>query len=408
MEYRWKKNTAIFLISQAISLFGSSLVQYAITWHITLTTKSGVYATLAILCGFLPTFLLSPFAGVWADRYNRKILIVLADGGIALSTLVLAVLWMGGYQEIWLLLAVMAVRAFGSAIQQPCINAMLPSVVPNDQLTRVNGINGSLQSLIMLVSPMLSGALMGFASLSSIFFIDVMTAIAAIGVLIFLFQLPEKIIEENVRTAGGGYLSELKEGFTYILSTPFLRNFFAIAIVLWLMTGPIAFLTPLQVARNYGDDVWRLTAVEVAFSAGMLGGGLIISVWGGFKNRVHTIALAAIVMAIGSCVLGVAIPFWSYLIAMVVIGLMLPAYNTPAIVLLQEKVEPRYIGRVFGVMTMLSSSLLPVGMLAFGPLADYVPIEYLLVATGLVMATLAVIMMRNKPLLQAGLRIEGT
>ena len=79
----WKRNIILFLSSQTISLFGSSLVQYAIMWHITLTTESGMMMTLFIICGFIPTFILSPVAGVWADRYNRKILIILADGLIA-------------------------------------------------------------------------------------------------------------------------------------------------------------------------------------------------------------------------------------------------------------------------------------------------------------------------------------
>src|SRR5690554_4174095 len=91
MNTNWKKNIILFLTSQTISLFGTSLVQYAIMWHITLTTQSGVMMTIAIICGFLPTFFLSPFAGVWADRFNRKLLIILSDSMIALTTLVLAI-----------------------------------------------------------------------------------------------------------------------------------------------------------------------------------------------------------------------------------------------------------------------------------------------------------------------------
>src|SRR3954463_5439188 len=99
----WKKNIILFLSSQTVSLFGSSLVQYAIMWHITLTTESGLMMTLYIICGFIPTFILSPVAGVWADRYNRKMLIILADGLIALSTLALAILFLMGFDAIWLL-----------------------------------------------------------------------------------------------------------------------------------------------------------------------------------------------------------------------------------------------------------------------------------------------------------------
>ncbi|EQB89501.1 hypothetical protein M918_03025 [Clostridium sp. BL8] len=173
MKTNWKKNTLLFLLSQTISLFGSSLVQYAILWYITLNTKSGAMMTISIICGFLPTFFLSPFAGVWADRYNRKTLIMLSDSFIALSTLLLAILFLMGYESMGLLFVMSALRSIGTGIQTPAIGAFLPQIVPEDKLTKVNGINGSVQSMVMLVSPMISGALLSMASIESIFFIDV-------------------------------------------------------------------------------------------------------------------------------------------------------------------------------------------------------------------------------------------
>ncbi|MGE5496250.1 MAG: MFS transporter [Burkholderiales bacterium] len=159
----WKKNTALFLAGQGVSLLGSSLVQYAIIWHITLTTQSGAMMTVSILCGFLPYFFMSPFAGVWADRFDRKILIVLSDGMIAAITLIAAVIFLCGYSELWLLFAISAVRALGGAVQAPAVGAFLPQIVPQDKLTRVGGINSTLQSSIMLVSPMLGAFLLSVA-----------------------------------------------------------------------------------------------------------------------------------------------------------------------------------------------------------------------------------------------------
>ena len=108
-----------FLGSQTISFFGSSIVQYAILWYLTLTTQSGIIMMLSVVFGFLPTFFISPFAGVWADRYNRKRLIVLSDGVTAFSTLVLIVLFLVGQRSIWVLLVASAIRALGSGIQMP-------------------------------------------------------------------------------------------------------------------------------------------------------------------------------------------------------------------------------------------------------------------------------------------------
>jgi DHA3 family macrolide efflux protein-like MFS transporter len=148
----WKKNIVLFLVSQTVSLFGSSLVQYAIMWYIILNTQSGIMSTIFIICGFLPTFILSPFAGVWADRFNRKKLIILSDTTIAISTFLLAILFLWGYDSIWLLFVVAAVRALGTGVQTPTVGAFLPQLVPSDKLTKVNGINNSLQSFVTLLS----------------------------------------------------------------------------------------------------------------------------------------------------------------------------------------------------------------------------------------------------------------
>jgi DHA3 family macrolide efflux protein-like MFS transporter len=156
------------------------------------------------------------------------------------------------------------------------------------------------------------------------------------------------------------------------------------------------------VTRSFGDDVWRLTAIEVSFSIGMMAGGLIIAAWGGFKNKLHTMVLSNFVIAFGTIALGIVPGFSIYLILMGIVGLMMPIFNTPFTVLLQQKVEPEYMGRVFGVMNMLSSSLMPLAMIFFGPVADFVDIEVLLVVTGALMIVQSTIMAVNKVLLEAG------
>lgn len=152
------------------------LVQYAILWHITLEMQSGAMMTPSIVCGFVPAFFVSPFAGIWADRYDRKKLIVVSDTFIALGTLVIALLYLSGHESLWLLFLAMSIRSFGTGVQTPAVNAFLPQIVPTDQLLRVNGINGSIQSVIALASPVASGALMSLVTLDKIFLIDVETA----------------------------------------------------------------------------------------------------------------------------------------------------------------------------------------------------------------------------------------
>ena len=394
---------AVFMSSQAISIFGSSLVQFAITAYITIETKSGLYATLAILCAILPTFILSPFAGVWADKYNRKKLIALADGCIAVCTLAVAVIFLIGYGSIWVLYAALVIRGLGSAIQTPCVGAMLPDIVPEENLTRMNGINGSLNSLFSLASPMLGALLLSFAPLGAIFFVDVITAIIGIFLLLKFFVLPDKKKEE---TASDNYFSEMKLGIKYIAKTKYLMQFFSYCVLLFICIAPAAFLTQVQVVRNYGDDIWRLSAINVSFSVGMLIGGITISLWGGFKNRVHTMIFAALLMGLTTIAIGIKMPFIIYVISMAACGIPLPFINTPAMVMLQERVDPQYIGRVFGVMTMISSAMTPLGMIIFGPIADFVPIEYLLIGTGIAISIGGIAMTRTKALIRAGSKTE--
>ena len=369
-------------------------------WYITLTTKSGMMMTLFIICGFIPTFILSPIAGVWADRYNRKILIILADALIAIATLVLAIVFIMGYDAIWLLFVMAAIRAIGTGIQTPAVGAILPQIVPKDMLTKVNGINGSIQAVIMFVSPMVSAALMTMSSLGVIFFIDVITAAVAIVTLLFFLKIAvhKKASQEQITS----YFSDFKQGIIYIKKHDFLKTFFLFFGIFFVLMAPAAFLTPLQVTRSFGDDVWRLTAIELAFSIGMMAGGGIIAAWGGFQNKVYTMTFASLLMGACTFALGIVPIFWIYLLSMAVFGIAMPIFNTPTMVLIQEKVDENYLGRIFGVFGMISTSMMPIGMLIFGPLADVMEIEWLLIGTGVLILVLSIFLGRNKVLVETG------
>lgn len=396
----WKKNIILFLASQNISLFGSMLVQYAITWYITLETQSGIMMTISIICGFVPTFFISPFAGVWADRYNRKILIILSDSLIALATLILAILFFMGYDSMGLLFTVSAIRSFGAGIQMPAIGAFLPQIVPEDKLTKVNATNSSIQSLVTLVSPMISGALLTVTTIESIFFIDVVTA--AIGVFILLLFLHVPAHGKALGKQKISYFQDMGEGVKYINNHGFVKTLFVFCAIYFVLVSPLAFLTPLQVARSFGNDVWRLTSIEVTYSIGMTIGGIVMAYWGGLKNKIHTMVVSNLAIAVFTLVLGFTSIFWIYLFIMAAIGVVLPMFNTPFTVLLQQKVEQDFLGRVFGVLTMISTSVMPLAMLVYGPVADLIRIEWLLIGTGVLMLVQSLAMLRSKVLIEAG------
>jgi MFS transporter, DHA3 family, macrolide efflux protein len=383
-QYRgWKKKAALFLSSQSLSLFGSMLVQYAIIWHVTLTTQSGAILTIATIAGFLPQILISLFAGVWADRYNRKFLIIAADLLTAGSTLVLAILFMAGYQELWLLFLVSGIRSVGAGVQSPAVNAMLPQIVPTDKLIRVNGINGTIQPFIMIASPVASGALLSFSRLEYIFFIDVVTAILAVGLLLVL-----KVAPHSKATAQqqAGYLADLREGLVYIGQNRTIKTLFIFFAFIFFLIAPVAFLTPLLVARSFGEEVWRLTANEVTFFGGSILGGIILTSWGGFKNHFRTLGLSCIVWAVLFSGLGLARDFNLYLALMFLSGIPMPFFGATTVTLLQETVQADMQGRVFGLQQLIGNIVMPGGMLLFGPLSDVVAIETLLVLSSGLMA----------------------
>ena len=396
----WEKNILLFLVSQTISLFGSSLVQYAMMWYITLQTQSGIMLTISIICSFVPTFFLSPFAGVWADRYNRKFLIAASDSMIAIATLILAILFISGYDAIWLLFVISAVRSLGAAVQLPAVGAYIPQLVPEDKLTRVNAINTTIQSVLMLVAPMVSGVLLSIASIESIFFIDVVTAALAVFILLFYLHVPAHSKAQEKQKPS--YMADMRLGIEYINNHVYIKKFFIFLGAYLFMIAPIAFLSPLQVARSFGSDVWRLTAVEIAFSAGMVLGGLLMASWSGLKNRTYTMVLSVLSGGVFIFMMGAVHDFYVYLAFMALCGISVPIFDVPSIVMIQEKVEESYMGRVLGVMNMIMSSTLPIAMLLFGPLADYIRIEWMLMITGALIVLEGFLLAFSRDLVEAG------
>ncbi len=402
-----KRNIILYLASQIVSLFGSSLVQCVTFWYITLETQSGTMMTIAMIAGFLPTFLISPFAGVWADRHDRKKIIMLADGLVALATLGLFFAFRLGYGSVWVVIAAMAVRGFGQGIQQPAVGAFLPQLVPQDKLMRVNSINGSAQSAMMLISPALGVVLYGAFPIEVIFAVDVVTAAIAIIILRFFVKSEKQEIPQTHEKVG--YFTDLKVGLGYIRKHAFVGRFFSYMVPLSILIAPVAVLFSLQITQKFGSDTWRLGVNDAVFAVGMLLGSVLMMTWGGFKNRSKTIAVGCTVMSVGTIAYGLVPNFWLFAACSVIIGMSMPLFNTPSMVILQEKVENEFLGRVMSIMSMTMSLGMPVGLLIFGPLADVIGLWLEFVITGVVMLLLTLKFALDKTMRNAGVRlVTGT
>jgi len=384
----WQKRVAVFLTGQTVSTFGSFLVQYAILWHLTLTTKSGVILALAAVFGFLPQAIVSIFAGVWADRVNRKVMIIIADSMIALSTLVLAILMLSGIDDLWIIFAAMTVRSIGAGFQMPAISALLPQIVPMDKLMRVNGINSSLQSSLTLLAPVAAAGVYSTMSLTAIFFIDVVTAVIGVALLatISVPTLTRALSDEKP-----SYFADLKEGMQYIFSNDLVRWVMVIFGLVFLLIVAPSNLSPLMIVRNFGSEVWMLTVLELAFGVGMVLGGALMASIGSKADRIKMIIGSSILFGVLAIGLGFTTNLIVFYALFFVVGLAVPAFSTSAMTLLQETVEPERQGRVFGFVGIVMAVAMPLGMAVLGPLADIVSVEILLIVTGAATVLIAVL-----------------
>ena len=384
----WKKKVAVFLVGQTITTFGSLLVQYALLWHLTLTTKSGVVLALAAVFGFLPQAIVSIFAGVWADRVNRKVMIIVSDSTIALATLVLAFFMLSGVDDLWLVFLVMAVRSVGAGIQMPAISALIPQIVPTDKLMRVNGINSSVQSSLLIIGPVAAAGIYSTVSLAAILFVDVVTAVIGLSLLATITVPTLSRAASNDKPS---YFTDLKEGLNYIFTHDLVRWVMVIYSIVFLLVVAPSNLSPLMLVRTFGSDVWLLTILELSFGIGMVAGGALMAIFASKMDRLGMMVGTSILFGVLAVVMGFTTNLILFYSLFFLIGLAVPAFSTSSMTLLQETVEPERQGRVFGFVGIVMAVAMPIGMAVLGPLADIVSVEILLIATGAITVLIAVV-----------------
>jgi len=399
---RWRSNVGIFLGGQTVSLFGSMIVQYAVMWYVTLETKSGWALALYALAAFAPQGVVSIFGGTLADRINRRILVMTSDGIIALTTLALAGLMTAGVTDLWIILLAVGVRSVGAGFQQPAVQALIPQITPGEQLMRVNGMFGTIQSVMTLLAPAAAGLVFGVFGIVPTFFIDVVTAVIGIG-LMACVRVPSLA---RMTAATTSYRADLADGIRYIWRHGVVRWLLLVFAIIFLLTVAPSFLTPLMIARSFGEEPWMLVGLEIAFGIGMTLGGVAVSTFLAKRSRlglilVSTFGFAALTIALGlSPNLGV---FYGF---MFLFGLIVPAFSAPFMTLIQETVEPEKHGRVFSYVGIVMALATPIGMVAFGPLADVWSVQLLLVIGGAATALVMVVAMAV-PSGRSAMRIAG-
>jgi MFS transporter, DHA3 family, macrolide efflux protein len=365
---------------QAFSLFGSALVQFALVWYLTRETGSATILATATLVAMLPQIVLGPFAGALVDRWNRRMIMMIADAAIALATVLLAYLFASGQVQIWHIYLIMMVRSLGQAFHYPAMQASTSLMVPEKQLTRISGANQTLMGAINIIAPPTGALLLEVIPLQGVLFIDVATALLAITPLLFI-SIPQPARSKEAQEEGAGkptgLMQDVREGLRYVASWPGLLAILIMATVINFLLTPTGALMPLLVTKHFG-----LGALEF---------GLMDSAWG-FRRHYRGIAPGRLgrFQAQGRHLddghhrdwpgrdhrgLSPANMYWLALGGMAFSGIMNPITNGPLFALVQSTVKPDMQGRVMSLIMSAATAMTPLSLMVAGPLSDAIGIR---------------------------------
>jgi len=372
---RWAPRFFIIWAGQAFSLVGSALVQFALVWWMTSKTGSATVLATATLFALLPQIILGPFVGALVDRWNRRLIMILADTGIALATGVLILLFALDKVQVWHIYAILLARSLGGAFHGPAMSASTSLMVPKQHLARLAGLNQTLQGLISVFAPPLGALLIGLLPMQGMLSIDIATAALAVLPLLFIAipNPPRQTAQADGTAQKTSYWHDLREGLQYVVKWPGLFGLILMAMLLNFLLVPASSFTPLLVTKIFGKGVIELGWTETLFGVGMIVGGLSLGAWGGFKRKIHTSLAGILGISIGVILIGIAPAnmFFLLLVANFILGATQVFANGPLGAIFQSAVEPDMQGRVFSLISSLAAATSPIGLLIAGPVSDW-------------------------------------
>ena len=392
----WKTPFFTIWTGQAFSLLGSSLVGFALIWWLTDTTGSATVLATAAMFEFLPRVFVGPLAGTLVDRWNRRQVMLIADTITALATAVLIYLIWAGTLQIWHIYLLMLVRSTAGSFHMPAMLASTSLMVPEDQLTRVQGLNQLLQGIMNIAAPLLGALLIGFIPLHNVLAVDLITAALAILPLLFI-NIPQPNVNASLDQGNTSVWSDMRIGFRYIWDWVGLRNIIFLAVLINLITIPAITLMPLLVKNEFSGGAMEIASMQSSWAVGFLVGGVLLSVWGGFRRKIITANLAMFGTALGLLLVGVAhnVAFQLAMAGIFIAGLMNVLMNGPAFALLQTVVEEDMQGRVLSLVISLASAMAPLGLMVAGPLAEKTGVNAMFIFASIVFVICGVFTLIN-------------
>ena len=398
---RWKARFFTLWTGQQLSIVGSRAAQFALVWWLTTTTGSATVLASAALVAMIPQIVLGPFVGALIDRWNRRAVMIAADSFIALVGLWLAYLFWSGSMEIWHVYVVMLARSLGGAFHWPAMAASTTLMVPERHYTRIAGLNQTIHGLLSVLGPPLGALLMSLLPLHGVMLVDVGTAAFAVAPLLFLV-VPQPAREHVDAVKATSFLANAREGLRFVFSWPGLLALVAGASILKIALMPAFSLSPLLIKDHFGGGAAELSFFDAMAGVGILVGGLVLSVWGGFRRKVYTILIGLLGIGIGCMVMGLtpASMLWLGIASVFVVGAMISLVDGPVSALLQATVPPQMQGRVFALLGSLFSLTTPIGLAIAGPIADVTGVPFWFLLAGLVCTATALVSFFVRPLIR--------
>lgn len=385
MTSSWQRRFFTFWFAQAVSLIGSNLAGFAITWWMTKATGSATVLATATLFAILPGVVLGPLAGVLVDRWNRRAIILVADGVGALGAALLVLLFWTDAIQIWHIYAITFVRSLAGTFHFTAVQSSTSLMVPKEQLARIAGLNQTIQGVNMVVAPPLGALLLEWLALPGMMAIDVVTALIAIG-LVFTITIPQPVVT-TATPERLSILADLGTGLRYIWQWPGLFLGLVLSSLLNFLLNPAFSMLPILVTNHFHGDALQFATLNTTLGLGFVAGGILLSVWGGFKRRIYTAVAGIVGMSIGALLIALAPAdgYWLAVVGMAIFGILNPIANGPFMAIMQEVVAPEMQGRFFTVLGTMSAGMSPLGLLLAGPVADAfgVQIWFLIGAIGL-------------------------
>ncbi|MBN1121559.1 MAG: MFS transporter [Anaerolineae bacterium] len=358
--------------AQAVSLLGSHLVGFALVWYLTDLTGSAVVLALASMMQMLPQIVLGPFAGALIDRWNRRVVLIVADSIIAIATLILAYLFLVGVVEIWHIYILMFVRSTAGGFHWAAMQASTSLMVPENKLPRINGLNQLLHGSMMIAAPPLGALLLDVLPMQGILAIDVVTAVIAITPLFFI-MIPQPTRDGISEQEGfAGVLADMREGLTFIWEWKGLRLVLFLSMLLNFLVMPGMAVLPLLATDHFGGGALQLAWLEASFGLGMIAGGLLLSMWGGFKEKIFTGMLGVVGLGVGLLIVSAApgAYLWVGVAGLLFASLCNAMANGILFSILQIVVPADKQGRVFTILVSGGSLMTPIGLAIGGPVVE--------------------------------------